>query len=418
MADPQTHHLIREAERDAQRVSAFARLAITALAAGIFLTAGGLSLPVAPIVLTYLGSYGAVSVASAILARPRFFHPHLSLVFTAIDGAALALLVGAALRATGTPYAFHAAVPGFVFIFCILILSSMRYTVGPVLMVLVSFSATWLAFTSLVAPLPAAQARPEFFFGTTQNAARWGFLVIATGLAVIAVRRRRRTLERAIAAAHARTNLSRYLPPRVAEVVAAEGLAALGTGRTQEAAVLFIDIRGFTALSEHMPPEDLGAMLSAFRGTVSEAIDAQGGIVEKFIGDAVMAVFGVPEPRSDHAGAALACIADIRARLETWNSTRRAAGLPAIAVSMGAHSGPLFAGAIGTEERIEFTVLGDTVNIAARLQEAAKQTASGAVASDALIAQASPALRAAWAFAGTAVLRGRTDPLGYHALKT
>lgn len=378
--------LILDAEREAQLISASARLGITGVAILIFLIAGGAKLPVAPVVLTYLLSYGAISIVSALFSLRRFFNPWLSLVFTAVDGIALALLIGFALKVTNTPLAFHAAVPGFVFVFCILILATMRYTVGPVLVASASFTVTWLGFSFLVAPsapLPASDAGAAFFFGPVQNSARWGFLGLALLLSVLAVMRRRKTLVDALTEAEKSANLSRYLPDRIAGLVAEQGIEALRSARAQHAAVLFVDIRGFTGISERLEPEHLGRMLSSFRAKVSDEVEAHSGFIEKFIGDAVMAVFGVPENVGNCDAQAVRCALAITDRIANGHSD------PDIRVTIGVHSGNVFAGAIGTEQRLEFTVLGDAVNIAARLQEAAKSTESGIVVSADALARAS-----------------------------
>ena len=368
--------LILEAEREAQMISAIARLGITAVAIVIFLIAGGAGLPVAPVVLTYLLSYGAVSVISAVCSLRRFFNPQLSLVFTAVDGISLALLIGFALKASNTPFAFHAAVPGFVFVFCILILATMRYTVGPVIVAFSSFALTWFGFTWMVPPTaPETTSDAAFFFGPVQNSARWGFLGLAFALSIVAVIRRRRTLVAALTAAQKTANLSRYLPDRIAGLVAEQGIDALRSGRTQHAAVVFVDIRGFTSISEQLEPDALGRMLSDFRANVAQEVEAHSGFVEKFIGDAVMAVFGVAESSEDCDARAVRCAVAISRCIAEAHSMRD------ISVTIGVHSGKVFAGAIGTEQRLEFTILGDAVNIAARLQEAAKTTDSGIVVS-------------------------------------
>lgn len=378
--------LILAAEREAQMVSAFARLAVIAIAMTTFMLAGGIHLSVAPVVLTYLISYALVSILSAIFSLKRFFNPWMSLLFTAVDGISLALLIGFALRVTGSPMSLHGAVPGFVFIFSILILSTMRYTIGPTLVVFTSFAATWILFSNTAGDraLPISP-NPDFFFGTVQNAARWGFLGIATILCLLAVTRRRKTLERAILAANKSANLSRYLPDRIADVVAEQGIDALSSGQQQNATVLFIDIRGFTGISEQLDPAELGALLSEFRSIVSTEVDAQLGIIDKFIGDAVMAVFGVPDAHSNSELNGINCALSVLDKMKSWNDYRRQAQHPEVRVTVGVHCGVVFAGAVGTKNRMEFTVLGDTVNIAARLQEAAKSTISGLVVSQNLL---------------------------------
>lgn len=380
----QARTLILDAEREAQLVSAFARLLIVSIAAAIFLVAGGTHLPVAPVVLTYLGSYALISAASAVFSTRRYFRPWLGLVFTAVDGASLALLIGFALLVTGSSFALHGAVPGFFFIFCILILASMRYTVGPAIVACTSFVVTWWLFASIAAdPVIADQSGaargtdPDFFFGPVQNAARWGFLGIATILSILAVVRRRKTLETAISSTIKTANLSRYFPERIASLVAEQGIEALTSGKQQNAVIVFVDLRGFTGMSERMAPADLNDFLSAFRSLVSEEVDAHGGFVEKFIGDAVMVVFGVPDGRTGYEKNAVQFTLAVLNRIEKWNVVRSAGGQEDVSVTLGAHAGVVFSGAVGTADRMEFTVLGDVVNIAARLQEIAKDTRSG-----------------------------------------
>ncbi len=385
--DEHMQNLILAAEREAQMVSAFARLLIIAIAISIFLAAGGLNLPVAKPVLIYLGSYALISIISAIFSMKRFFLPRMSLLFMAIDGASLAIFIGFVLQMTGSPLSLHGAVPGFVFIFPILILATMRYTTGPVLVTFVSFALTWLLFTMFVGEETFED--PGFFFGAVQNTARWGFLVIATILGLLAVVRRRKTLEAAITAANKMTNLSRYLPDRVANLVAEQGIAALTSGQNQEATVLFADIRGFTGISEQLKPDQLGVLLGEFRSTISAAVEAHSGIVDKFIGDAAMVVFGVPDKQANHADNGINCAIMILEKMKDLNQAPRPANHPALRLTIGVHSGEVFAGAVGTEDRMEFTVLGDTVNIAARLQEAAKSTPSGLVVSQAALERTS-----------------------------
>jgi adenylate cyclase len=384
----------------------------------IFVLAGGIHLPVADVVLTYLTSYALVSVVSAIFSLKRFFNPWMSLLFTAIDGISLALLIGFALRATGSPMSLHGAVPGFVFIFSILILSTMRYTIGPTLVAFVSFAGTWVLFSNISGDGGSAvDANPNFFFGTVQNAARWGFLVIATMLCLLAVTRRRKTLEGAILALNKSANLSRYLPDRIADVVAEQGIDALSSGQQQNATVMFVDIRGFTGISEQMNPAELTALLSEFRYIISEEVEAQHGIIDKFIGDAVMAAFGVPHSTGASELNGIKCAVAILEKMKAWNDRRRQTAQAEIHVTIGVHCGEVFAGAVGTESRMEFTVLGDAVNIAARLQEAAKSTASGLVVSQDLLKRSGLISTESqkWAALTESFIRGRIGRVSLYA---
>jgi adenylate cyclase len=415
MMRDQTQPLILAAEREAQMVSALARLIVVISVIAIFLLFGGTKLPVAPVVLTYLGSYAVISVLSGLFSLKRFFRPWMGILFTAIDGISLAVFVGLVLKITGTPANYFGAVPGFVFIFSVLMLATMRYTVAPIATAVISFSITSLlisisAENGLFAADTAMLGEPDvsFFFGEVQNAARWWFVVTAAVLGFLAVLRRRKMLEAAISLGQKTANLSRYLPDRVAQLVADQGIEALSRGRRQQAAVLFVDIQGFTGISEHTSPEELSALLSEFRSLISAEVEANSGIIDKFIGDAVMAVFGVPGTSPSDAENGLRCALGILSTLDKWNDERQKIGHAPIAVTIGVHFGEVFAGAVGTADRMEFTVLGDTVNIAARLQEVAKQSERGLVVSLAVLDAAGTATGGTgWREMADTSIRGR-----------
>lgn len=412
-----TRELIIAAEREAQMVSAIARLLLVASAIAIFLLSGGMELPVALLVLPYLGFYGFVSIVSGIFATRRFFRVWMGTVFTAIDGISLAVLIAFVLQRTGSPPSYFGAVPGFIFIFSVMILATMRYTIGPIVVSFLSFFLTLSVvlplveqgYFSAIVPASPAASSPNFFFGSVQSAARWGYVAIAAMLGLFVVLRRRRMLETAIILGQKEANLSRYLPSRVSQLVAEQGIDALSRGQRQQAAVLFVDIRGFTGMSETKTPEELTILLSEFRSVVSRAIEANNGIVDKFIGDAVMAVFGVPETSPDDAENALKGAQEVMESIDVWNESRSEPGNTPINVAMGVHFGEVFAGAVGTTERLEYTVLGDTVNVAARLQERAKETKSGLVVSEALLKSTGKldAEPDSWRAMDSATIRGR-----------
>jgi adenylate cyclase len=148
-------------------------------------------------------------------------------------------------------------------------------------------------------------------------------------------------------------------------------------GRSARVTVLASDLRGFTALSARLAPEEVVTQLNEFHGLMLEQVRRHGGALDKFIGDGMLAVFGLSpdaaSPRSA-AGAALSCARGMLAALDGLNRSRAARGEDPLAVGIGIHSGPIVAGAIGAPgHRLEFTVLGDTVNTASRLETATKQ---------------------------------------------
>ena len=177
------------------------------------------------------------------------------------------------------------------------------------------------------------------------------------------------------AASAEKTNLAlgRYFSPDIRkEIESSEFDLLQQTGREQQVAVLFTDIKGFTHLSEKMDPAEVVELLSEYQKRMVGPIFANKGTVDKYIGDAVMATFGTPESRGNDAQNALDCARSMQVSLRQWNKERIEQDLPAVEHRIGIHVGPSIVGNIGGEERMEFTVIGDTVNVASRICDACK----------------------------------------------
>ena len=194
-----------------------------------------------------------------------------------------------------------------------------------------------------------------------------------------------RDLDRRRAAAErARANLARYFSPNIVEILAARD-EPLGDVRRQTVAVLFVDIVGFTRMAERMQPEAVVAMLRQFHERMTAQIFACGGTVEKYIGDAVFAVFGLPDAVPDDAANALRCADLMIAAIAEWNCERRAAEEPPLAIGIGLNYGPAVIGDVGSERSLSFTVIGDTVNTASRLQALTRSLETPLVVGDPLL---------------------------------
>lgn len=141
----------------------------------------------------------------------------------------------------------------------------------------------------------------------------------------------------------------------------------------QVATVLFSDIRSFTSISERLEPEQVVSFLNDYLQRMVDIVFDEGGIVDKFIGDAVMAVFGAPFPKPDDAVRAVRAAHRMLAELDRFNSDQAAKGLVQIRIGIGIHTGPVIAGNIGSDRKMEYTVIGDTVNIASRVQDLNKE---------------------------------------------
>ena len=194
-----------------------------------------------------------------------------------------------------------------------------------------------------------------------------------------------REVERLRAAAErARNNLSRYFSPNLVEILAARD-EPLGAVRRQTVAVLFADIVGFTRMAESMSPEAVVALLREYHERMTAPIFACGGTIEKYIGDAIFAVFGLPEPGGADAGNALKCADMMLTALDAWNEERQARGEAPLAIGIGLNYGPAVLGDVGSEHSFSFTVIGDTVNTAHRLQGLTRGLATPLVVGDAVV---------------------------------
>ncbi|TDK46274.1 adenylate/guanylate cyclase domain-containing protein [Antarcticimicrobium luteum] len=250
------------------------------------------------------------------------------------------------------------------------------------------------------------------FLSFPPNAMRVAMLGLAGAVLVVAAVRTRRLLLRSITEAQNAANLTRYLPGQLAPRLAAGGLDELRRGGWKQAGVLFIDLRGFTRLSQGMTAQELADFATEYRRRITAAAQQTGGIVDKFMGDAAMIVF---EEGGDRAAAARACV-DCAFRLRTsvadWSGVRVAAGAPPLRAGIGLHWGAVFSGVVGTSDRLEYSVFGDTVNIAARLEEETKRLEADILASRDILALAGQGSDGApWDISAETELRGRDGVL-------
>jgi adenylate cyclase len=200
-----------------------------------------------------------------------------------------------------------------------------------------------------------------------------------------------------------RSKMERYHSPAVIDEIVRGVVSTSETEiRLAEVSILFADISGFTTISETKKPEEVSEFLSHFFSCAVESIFAYGGTLDKFIGDAVMAFFGAPIPQDDHADRAVLAGLMMLRLVDDWNREREAGGLPPVRIRVGINSGPAVVGNVGTEKRVDYTVLGSAVNIASRLE-------SGVAKPGQLVVSQNTLDRVMGSF--------ETNPLGEFALK-
>lgn len=217
-------------------------------------------------------------------------------------------------------------------------------------------------------------------------------------------------VRRSMENASSRILLQRFLPRDVVERAFDDPLAVFGEPRACDATVLVSDLRGFTALSERMPPDRVFAFLSELQGELARVVHAHGGGVDKFLGDGMLAVFGAAGDTDEHARRAVATAIAIRESIARLNARKL---LPDdVRVGIGIHSGPLVAGCLGSGDRLEWTVIGDTVNTATRVEALTKDYGVDVIVTEAVLSrcglEATPL--------GPATVRGREQPIELFAV--
>jgi class 3 adenylate cyclase len=225
----------------------------------------------------------------------------------------------------------------------------------------------------------------------------------------------RRTLRSEIS----RVTLQRFLPDRVLET-SHDPMALLSDPRSLDATILVSDLRGFTSLVETMAPAETLELLNEIQGAFARAVRNEGGTVDKYLGDGMLAVFGAPEPMEDHAGRAVEAAIGMRQALETVNEKRRGRGQPLLKMGIGIHSGAVVTGCLGSGAHLEFTVIGDTVNTTSRLESVSKEKGVDVIVSEetaSRIAQHSGTQELSiLERLGEVPIRGRKEPLVVHRL--
>jgi adenylate cyclase len=330
-------------------------------------------------------------LAQVVLYRRRLGPPLLPYLFIAIDCLVLAAIL--VLPNPFTPDPLPVAIPfryaNFMFFFVLLMQMTFSFRPSLVLWTGACGIGAWtLAFLWAWSHPEVITDNAVFFDPNYLSVLKYQyeivvFLLVSAGLAVLVWRSRGLVWERA-EAERERGNLARYFSPKVVDVLAGRD-APLGRGRRQAVGVLFADLVGFTALAEDMTPEEVLALLRDFHGRMEDEVFRHGGCLEKFIGDALLATFGVPDVGPRDATDALACARGMLAALAAWNLEREARGLTPLGMGIGLHYGQVVLGDIGSERSMAFATVGDPINVTSRLQALTRDLGAAIVASGALV---------------------------------
>ena len=202
--------------------------------------------------------------------------------------------------------------------------------------------------------------------------------------------------------------MARYMDPAIADQLMATGKEVLG-GNMSEASILFSDVRSFTTLTESLGAQGTVGLLNEYFTLMVDCLQKEGGMLDKFIGDAMMAIFGLPLPREDDADRAVRAGTGMLVELERFNTARKERGMMAIDMGLGINTDEIVSGNIGSPKRMNYTVIGDGVNLAARLETACKQYGAKMLVSDATVKKLKGTYR--MREADRVVVKGKTEPV-------
>jgi adenylate cyclase len=393
-----TQRLIREADVAALQRAGFARILVAGLLLLAVLVATASLSITSPMAMRQIWAaeltltlFGALGWCGSWLASKRIAVARLPAITAALDALLILGNLAYSQWGLGIPGSLFAAFPVAWVVPITMAAAAIHYQprlqayVAAVYVIGLSVLAFW---GDTLSPAERRQDLSEIagLFSPQANMVRL-VMVFAAALILILVARQGRTLlERAVRETTLRVNLTRYLPRELAPILTEQAFASLRQGRRIPVTLLFVDIRASTFFGETMEPAQLAVFITSFRRRVLRAASLHGGVIDKFTGDGALILFGVPGAQDSDARRALACGRTLLALIERWNAKR---GFdPPVRIGIGIHTGDVFCGVVGDEDRLEFTVVGETVNIASRIEQATKAAECSMLASEGTVAAA------------------------------
>ena len=363
-----------------------------------------------------LGVYLLFTLVRVVLAHRRALPNWLLYVSVIVDMLLLLALIWSIHIKYGQPASFYLKVPTLLYVFIFIALRALRFEARYVLLAGAVAAGGWLLMV-----LYAARIVPDnpmitrdYVQYMTSNSILLGAefdkvisMLIVTGILAIAITRARNLLVRSVVESTAAAELSRFVPSEVAaQVKASETRVEAGAGDVRETTIFFNDLEGFTTLSEGMSPVELISTLNEYFSAVTEPIVRHGGVINQYQGDAILATFNLPKALEDHAAGAVRAAIEIQHILA---SRTFGAGLRLVS-RVGINTGIVVGGLVGAQDRLGYTVHGDDVNLAARLEALNKEHGTRIIVSERTRELAGPESFAFEAL-GTVTVRGRNQPV-------
>ena len=277
------------------------------------------------------------------------------------------------------PASFYLKAPTLMYVFIFIALRALRFEARFVLLTGVVAALGWgamILYVISIDPVDTMITR-NYVEYLTSNSVLLGAefdkmlsILMVTAIIAVALSRAKALLVSAVTEQTAAQELSRFFDPEIAQKIKSsdQGILA-GTGELREAAVVNLDMRGFTRLAHERSPDQVMGLLAEYQSRLVPVIQKHGGSIDKFMGDGIMATFGAAVPTESYAADALRSIDAVIAEAAAWRAERAAAGKPAPEVNASVATGRILFGAVGDETRLEYTVIGDAVNLSAKLEK-------------------------------------------------
>lgn len=330
-----------------------------------------------------IGAYAAFTALRLRLAYAGQLTPILRAASVVLDMVLLTVTIWGFHLEYGQPAAFYLKAPTFAYFFIFIALRTLSFSPGYVLLAGAAAALGWLALLLYALGEPGGMALVTRDYVDYMTASRILIggeidkivsLLLVSLLLALAASRSRQLLEQAAAVQAAAAQMVRYFPPEVAEqLIWADELLKPGQGEAREAAVMFIDLRGFTRLSSMLPPQDLIKLVGDFQHLAVPTIRRHHGAVITYLGDGIMVTFGAVRPTHTYAADALRCTEALVDRVGHWIAESCSRGDCTPEVGIGVDVGTVVCGTIGDVGKLEYAVLGEPVNHAAKLQAHTKE---------------------------------------------
>ncbi|WP_218940193.1 adenylate/guanylate cyclase domain-containing protein [Denitrobaculum tricleocarpae] len=288
------------------------------------------------------------------------------------------------------PASFYLKAPTLLYVFIFIALRALRFEARFVLLAGLVAAAGWgilILYVIEVDPTDTMITR-DYVQYMTSNTILLGAefdkiisILLVSVILAVALRRGRALLVRSVSEGLAAKELSRFFAPEIAAKITAtdQGVAA-GTGEMRQAAIVNLDMRGFTRMASQAEPSVVMGVLAEYQQRMVPLIQKHGGSIDKFMGDGIMATFGASRPSQTFAADAMRALDDVGAAAQRWHAERGAAGEYCPEINGSVATGQILFGAVGDETRLEYTVIGDAVNLSAKLEKYNKQAGTRIVA--------------------------------------